>query len=168
MADLIQFAQDTADNLAAVILELGEPAYITDEVALVIGDGVTAVASLTRFTRGGPAFEALTASTAGTTSITMAAGKTEYRARATISAGAGAFTRKIALPITNRVAGHLAVISLRLPASANPTAEIRNVDGSGTLLFTIAGDAAAARNYLVTLAYTELGAWELWDAREIL
>ena len=128
MADLIQFAQDTAANFAAVILELGEPAYITDEVALVIGDGVTAVASLTRFQQGGPVFEALTASTAGTTTITRPAGKTEYLAREVISAGAGTFTRKIALPVANRVAGHKAIVSLRMPASSTLMTKPQSVE----------------------------------------
>ena len=98
----------------------------------------------------------------------MPAGNTDYRARAAIAAGGGAYTRKIVLPVANRAAGHSAEFLVALPASVNPTVEIRDADASGTVLFTMTGDAAVARNFAVRAVFTELAAWEVFDAREIL
>ena len=45
----IQLRRDTAENLADVVLEEGEPAYATDTGVFAIGDGVTEFALLGKY-----------------------------------------------------------------------------------------------------------------------
>lgn len=75
-----------------------------------------------------------------------------------VSAGVGAFTSKIILDTENAASGDIARAKLLMPASENPTIEIRNATSGGTLLYTLAGTGSA---FAATLTFTFNGtAWE--------
>ena len=62
-------------------------------------------------------------------------------------AGAGAYTAVYALPVASQRTGALAEVNVELAASANPTVELRNATGGGTLLASITNPAPGAAAY---------------------
>ena len=73
-------------------------------------------------------------------------------------AGSGAYTRTATLETTDCIAGDIVRVVVNMPASANPTIEIRNATSGGTLLYTITGTGSAFKQIL-TFTYAS-GAWE--------
>lgn len=108
-------------------------------------------------------YEAISFSSAGNTDVTPAVNSASHGVVATVTAGGGAFTRTVALLTANSSAGDRCVIRFDLPASTNPTIQVRNATSGGTLLTTINSVAAGVpvqAEYLYTgSAWVELGAY---------
>lgn len=68
--------------------------------------------------------------------------------KVTANAGGGAYTHKLVLDTGNPVTGAVYRIAIDIVASVNPTIEIRNATGGGTLLDTVVGDAVDAQYYV--------------------
>jgi len=78
--------------------------------------------------------------------------------RLTVGAGSGTFTTTLSLLTADASAGDVWRIILAMPASVNPTIEVRNATSGGTLLYTLAGTGAA---FTQLLQFTFNGtAWE--------
>lgn len=86
-------------------------------------------------------YEAIAFSSAGNTDVTPAANSANHVVVATVTAGGGAFTRTVALLTANSSAGDVVAIRFDMPASTNPTIQVRNATSGGTLLTTINGEA---------------------------
>lgn len=100
-------------------------------------------------------------SAAGTTTPTLKAWWQRTQIFQTVSAGSGSYTAKLVLPVVadklgsgtmTPPAGHEVILSLAMPASTNPTIEIRNSSGSGTVLATFTC-SATARTVLLHAAF---------------
>lgn len=102
---------------------------------------------------------AITVSTSGTTTFTKPSATNKVQThRVTVSAGAGAYTRKLVLATTNAVAGDIARVVLIFAASVNPSVEIYNATDAGTLLYDMDGGTDA---FQVCANFTFNGtAWE--------
>ncbi len=108
-------------------------------------------------------------STAGTTNLVVTSGYAHHTCVVTITAGGGAFTRKLVLPLNE--SGAVAVLDgtyyevlIVLPASANPTIEVWNETAlSGTAKFTLPNAEAEAREVLARFHRTG-GVWRFWGA----
>lgn len=142
MAKRLQLRRGTDTQRLAITPAQGEPFWTTDTQKLYCGDGSTAggilVGPQTAGTTELNAYESLTAiSAAGTTTITLAALNLRKTAQAAVSGGAGTYTHVIVLDTTNANAGDVAVVTLDMAASTNPTLEVRNATSGGTLLDTI-------------------------------
>jgi hypothetical protein len=87
-------------------------------------------------------YEAVSFSAAGNTDITPGANSATHSVLATVSAGAGSYTRTVSLLTTNASAGDRVVIRFAMPASTNPVVQVRNATSGGTLLTTITGEAS--------------------------
>ena len=116
-------------------------------------------------------YEALAPSAAATKTATFYSSTREWRGRVTVGAGSGLYTYKIVLPTTGRSAGDQALLRVAMPASANPTIEIRNATAGGTTLATVAAvdDGAGgypARTWSLQLLFNGT-AWELWRRDDI-
>lgn len=75
-----------------------------------------------------------------------------------VGSGAGAYTRTLSLTTTNAENGDKAFVVLLMPASVNPTIEVRNATSGGTLLYTLEGTGA---EFTQPLSFTFNGtAWE--------
>ena len=117
------------------------------------------------------AIEAIAFSTAGTTTLALQSQCADHVALVAVSAGAGAYTRKLVIPrlataldATTLVplTGDTVAIRVALPASANPAIEIRENTESGTTLITLAGTGST---FVRTLHFIFTGgAWVLLDA----
>jgi hypothetical protein len=85
------------------------------------------------------------------------------RAKIIAAAGAGAYEADYFLPVTNMLAGASVRLMIELPASANPTIEIFNASGAGTLLKTIStpNAGAAAAYWWGIFGFGKDGAWHL-------
>jgi hypothetical protein len=81
-------------------------------------------------------------SAAGNTDIEPETNSRHHAAVITAGAGAGGYTRTLALLTANRKRGDVALLRLSLPASVNPTIQVRNATSGGTLLATVAGLAS--------------------------
>jgi hypothetical protein len=93
-----------------------------------------------------------TLSTAGNTDLPAATAQNRRRYfEVTVGAGSGAFTRTLAALTANAQAGDELEVSVTMPASLNPTVELRNNTSGGTLLATVPTDAAVSRT------------WSLWS-----
>lgn len=79
---------------------------------------------------------------------------------AIVAAGAGAYTRTLTLP----AAGRRVDIYLEMPASVNPTIEVRNETSGGTLLHSQAGEATARNLHLVFVRRTSATDWKKFGA----
>lgn len=66
----------------------------------------------------------------------------------TVGAGVGTYTTTVSLGVAGCVAGDVSKVILDMPASENPTIEIRNATSGGTLLYTLEGTGAAFRQTL--------------------
>lgn len=86
-------------------------------------------------------YEAIAFSDAGNTDVTQPAGSISHFVGATVSAGAGSYTRTVSLLTANADEGDEIEILFIMPASANPEVEVRNNTSGGTLLCTITGEA---------------------------
>jgi hypothetical protein len=106
-----------------------------------------------------PWYESLAFSAAGNTDVTPPAGGGYHTAVVVPSAGAGAYTRTVSILTANALQGSRVTLRVEMPASANPTVEIRNATSGGTLLLTLSGNASAV-TYPVELVYTG-SAWRL-------
>lgn len=97
-------------------------------------------------------------SAAGDTAVTKASATTKrFIGKITVGAGSGAYTRTVSLSATNAAEDDEIKIILSMPASENPTIEIRNATSGGTLLYTLAGTGSA---FTSTLTFTFNGtAW---------
>lgn len=80
-------------------------------------------------------------SAAGSNSPTIASYVRLYTLDATSGAGTGAYTYDIALSATNRIAGDKFCLSLAMPASTNPTVNVKNQ--AGATIFTALGTGYA-------------------------
>jgi len=87
-------------------------------------------------------YEAVSFSAAGNTDITPGANSATHSVLATVSAGAGSYTRTVSILTANASEGDRVVIRFAMPASTNPVVEVRNATSSGTLLTTITGEAS--------------------------
>lgn len=81
-------------------------------------------------------------------------------------AGLGAYTHVLRIFSKNASAGSIYRIRLELPASDNPTIEIRD-DDSNALLDTVVGWADAPRNYALEAVFYGLN-WKKYEAHEVL
>lgn len=103
---------------------------------------------------GGSRTSSGTLSTAGNTDLAAATAQNRRRFfEVTIGAGSGAFTRTLAALTANAQSGDELEISVSMPASLNPTVELRNNTSGGTLLATVPTDAAVARVWSVWSRY---------------
>lgn len=100
-----------------------------------------------------------TVSAAGTTIVTKPAAKNKIQTRkVTLGAGSGAYTYKMGLAHTDAVAGDKVEVYAIFAASTNPTLEVRDTDGLGTVIYTYSGIGAATT---VPLLFIYTGtAWE--------
>lgn len=103
-------------------------------------------------------YEAVSFSSAGNTDITPAVNSAVHSVEATVTAGAGAFTRTVALLTANSSAGDTCKVHFTMPASTNPLVEVRNATSGGTLLCTITGEAAG--DDLAADFYFDGSAWQ--------
>lgn len=93
-------------------------------------------------------YAAASVSSAATTTLTKSGAKTKHHSEiVTVGAGGGAYTHIFALATTNGVAGDIVRFKLSFPASANPTIEVRDATGGGTLLYSKAGTGSAFEAY---------------------
>lgn len=81
-------------------------------------------------------------SSAGNDDITLPNNGVHHVAFATADAGAGTYTRTLALVTTNATTGDLIDVRISFAASVNPTVEVRNATSGGTLLTTATGDGS--------------------------
>jgi hypothetical protein len=134
---------------------VGGPVYYTapETLAAIAGLTINGVATLA------PA-------AAGTSTVPIEPEIHHQLVRVTASAGGGAFTHKIVLPIADRVSGDRCEASVRMPASANPTISFHTTNDATSALHAIAPDAGAARFYFLLFVFNG-GLWELWDAHQI-
>lgn len=113
--------------------------------------------------RSASSYEAISFSAAGNTDVTPGANSAVHHVVATVSAGAGSYTRTVALLTANASAGDRVSIRFDMPASTNPTVQVRNATSGGTLLTTIAGEAGGvpvcAEYFYTGSAWVELGAY---------
>jgi hypothetical protein len=86
-------------------------------------------------------------SAAGNSNVTMPAGSIHHTVSASAAAGAGAYTHTFSIPVANRDAGDVVMMRFGLPASTNPTLEVRNDTAGGTLLTTITSAATASEAF---------------------
>jgi hypothetical protein len=86
-------------------------------------------------------YSAVTPSATGSVSIS-AAGLTQATVSVISSAGSGTYTYKVVLLTTGVTAGALADVYIQVPASANPTIEVRNATTAGTTLHSVTGDSS--------------------------
>lgn len=102
-------------------------------------------------------------SSAGNSDVTLPSNGVHHVAFITASTGAGTYTRTISLLTTNASTGDMIDIRLDMPASVNPTVEIRNASSGGTLLTTAVGDGSTGTvhgYYQYTgSAWVEVGAY---------
>ena len=168
MADLIQIAQDSKAALGPIVLEQGEPGFFTDTNELVIGNGLEDAADLVVVANNWEVISAGVLNSTGTTTLGAPLNRRTLLVSLTTSAGAGAHTRKIVLPVTgtNRRPGDECRIKLVMPASANPTLQFHTTDGSTTALAVIPPDALVARTYFLSFVFNG-AAWELFDVRQV-
>ncbi len=82
-------------------------------------------------------------SAAGNTNLTLGTGEISSVFGVTVSAGSAAYTATLTLQTTNAVAGAEISGTVAMPASFNPTIELRNATSGGTLLGTITGNTVA-------------------------
>ena len=103
---------------------------------------------------------AVTVSTAGNTNLSKAAAVEKYSVYlVSAGAGAGGYTRTLALTIANAGAGDLAKIRVDFAARVNPTVEIRNATADGTLLFSAMTGSGSAFSW-TALAQFDGAAWQ--------
>lgn len=131
-----------------------ELVYTTDTKKVYIGDGSTAGGILVGPQSAGTtetnpfqdgtddAGGQITA--AGNTTITLAATDLFKSVKITVAGGAGIYTATITLATTNATEGDLVLLTLVIPASTNPTIEVRNATSGGTLLHSLHNDDAVA------------------------
>lgn len=105
-------------------------------------------------------YEALSFSVAGNTNVSPIANFTNHTAIVTAGAGAGAYTRTLSILATNATDGKFVRIKVAMPASGNPTVEIRNDSAGGTLLAT-ASPKLTAYNVIYELVF-DGAAWVLF------
>ena len=89
-------------------------------------------------------YEAVTTITAaGNTDLVIPAISEHHSAKVAVTDtyGGGGFTHTITIPTTDATAGDVCQIRMSLPASIDPTIEIRNATSGGTLLTTFAGQS---------------------------
>lgn len=132
----------------------------------VNAQGQITAASSVAFVGGNNTYEVINGSSAADTDVTYATGSHAYSGIVNLAAGAGAYTYRVVLPTTGRVAGDSAIFAVSIAASANPTIEFRNSIPGGSLLKSYAGDAARARTYYVSAAYSGT-TWVLLFAEEM-
>lgn len=133
-----------------------------DEVRGISGGGTGATTAANARTNLGLAnsYSSTTISAAGNTTVSAWSNSRRGSRRLTVTAGSGAYTHTVSLSTTSAIADDRAEIDVIMPASANPTIEIRNASSGGTLLATIPTDAAVARTWRVICQYNGT-AWQL-------
>lgn len=114
-------------------------------------------------------------STAGDTTLALKSQYQNAHGVVTVAAGAGAYTRNIILPQSVLGAdgsstvefslGDMVELRIEVAASANPTINLCH-NASGTILATINGEAAQARNYIGTFRHDGTQ-WRVWDVRQV-
>lgn len=108
-------------------------------------------------------------STAGTTTLVVTSGHALHTCVVTVSAGAGAFTRKLVLPLQESglvdvLDGTFYELLISLPASANPTIEVWNETvASGAAKYILPNAEAEARDVIARFHRTG-GVWRFWGA----
>ncbi len=85
------------------------------------------------------AFLSVSPSAAGSTDVSAAGGMAVVYI--TAGAGSGTYTYKFNLLTTGVPTGTLGDFYIQLPASVNPTIQVRNASSSGTILHTVSGDS---------------------------
>lgn len=95
------------------------------------------------------------------TLITSSANRLLTNRTYSVGADASPYTHKIVLEIspTPVIDGAMALIELQMPASTNPTIEIRNATTSGTVLWTEVGTGLAYTRPLFLTWRASTGAW---------
>lgn len=105
--------------------------------------------------------ETVSFSAAGDHDITRPAGSAWHTMVASVGAGSGAYTARMALKVTNSpAAGNRAYVQLSLPASNNPTVEIYSTDYTGSPLATVKNLSATADQVLLIFEHNG-SAWFL-------
>ncbi len=79
------------------------------------------------------------------------------------TAGGGAFSHIVVLPVANRAPGDIIDVLYTQPASTNPTVVFRNASASGTVLLTVSGAVSKVANASFRFNGT---AWKLINARQ--
>lgn len=77
-----------------------------------------------------------------------------------VEVGAGVYTRTLTLLTTIATGGQVIQMRLAMPASTNPTIEVRNATSGGTVLHSQPGEATARTLQLTFVYRTSTGAWE--------
>jgi hypothetical protein len=153
----------TADRIAETLAQ-GIQVFDEEEGQAYIHDGITPGgvpmngASGSTETFGYQALTTITA--AGNSNCALGANDLRKTFDATATGGAGVYTHTLTLQTTNAGAGDHAEVMVALPASANPTIEIRNATSGGTLLQSLNNpDAVAALQWSGEFVYTG-SAWK--------
>lgn len=115
-------------KISTAITSLGAGTAASVAAAIYAGYGVTTPTAI---------------SAAGNTDLGIVAGNFMRLFNVSATAGGGAYTATVTLLAANATAGCVATVSIALPASVNPTIEVRNLTAAGTLLGTAlsTGDA---------------------------
>jgi hypothetical protein len=87
--------------------------------------------------------QAIAPSAAGNTSITIAALARRKVLTISPTAGAGAYAHEVYFPTANRITGDEMVVRIRMPASVNPTINLRSATAAGTVVKTVVGTGTA-------------------------
>lgn len=102
----------------------------------------------------------LEVSAAGTTDLVPTHLFAQWTQRVTALTGSGAYTHKLTLDNGKARDGSIFRVTIALPASANPTIEIRDETAAGTLLQTVAGDSDNATSFYFEAEYNaETSSW---------
>jgi hypothetical protein len=87
--------------------------------------------------------QSIAPSAAGNTSITMPALARRKILTIAPTAGSGTYAHEVYFPVANRAAGDEIAVRISMPASANPTINLRNATAGGTILRTVVGTGTA-------------------------
>lgn len=135
-------ALDTALGSADSIPVYGEIKWVDGSNTNEIGFNARIYSNVNRGGETVPvtpsAFLSVAPNAAGSTDVSAAGGIAPVSVIA--SAGSGTYTYKLVLLTTGAPTGALVDMYIQVPASANPTIEVRNASSSGTVLHTVSGD----------------------------
>lgn len=101
--------------------------------------------------------QSIAPSAAGNTSITLPALARRKVLTIAPTAGAGAYTHVVYFPVADRLAGDEVVVRLKMPASANPTIELRDATAAGALIKSWVGTGTAFDDLWIVVL--NAGAW---------
>lgn len=139
--------------------EPGEPFWTTDLEELWVGDGTTAGGIFSGSGWLSQVGADVSPSAVATLSIQPSRRFSQYLQRVLSGAGSGAFTYTVKLARLTALPGALARVYVELPASANPTVQVEDYQGSVVLDTITSPNPAQATYYCGVYAMGADGAW---------